>query len=90
MKRLHLVLTYQWYDETISGRKRIEYRSKTNKHGKPSKWKKLIWEQRDILTHVRFQRGYTSTAQTYKIKKIDEGICPIEGWDDRYYRIHFS
>ena len=90
MKTLHLVLNFAWYDETESGRKRIEYRSKIHKDGTYTKWRKQIWGQRDKLTHVRFQRGYTSTNETYEIVKIDEGECPLSGWDYRYYRIHFK
>jgi len=81
---LHLVLTYYWYDKTESGRKRIEYRNMTDR------WRRQIWERRDKITHVRFARGYTSTMQTFAVKKIDVGPCPIEGWDDEYYRIHFQ
>jgi hypothetical protein len=31
-----------------------------------------------------------ATMQTYKVEKIDVGSCPIDGWDDQYYRIHFK
>lgn len=89
MKRLHLVLNFAWYDETVSGRKRVEYREKTDKAGNPTKWKRQIWDQREKLTHVRFQRGYSTETETYRITKIDEGTCPLLGWDGRYYRIHF-
>lgn len=90
MKRLHLVLNFAWYDEIVCGRKRIEYRRKTDASGKPSKWKREIWEQREKLTHVRFQRGYTRTTETFKIEKIDEGPCPYSGWDGDFFRIHFE
>ena len=81
---LHLVLTYQWYDETESGRKRTEYRKMT------ARWKKLIWDRRHEITHVRFARGYTSEMRTYEVHRIDVGKCPIHGWDGMFYRIHFS
>jgi hypothetical protein len=84
MVLLHLVLTYHWYDETAHGSKRIEYREMT------PRWRKLIFDKRDEITHVRFARGYTATMQTYKVEKIDVGSCPIDGWNDQYYRIHFS
>jgi hypothetical protein len=80
---LHLVLTAHWYDETVRGAKRIEYRDITEH------WLKRIWERRDKITHVRFSRGYTKTAQTFRVRKIDLGRCPIPGWDGAYYRIHF-
>lgn len=81
---LHLVLTYHWYDETESGRKRIEYRKMSDR------WRRLIWDRRHEITHVRFARGYTSTMQTFEVEKIDVGSCPIEGWNDEYFRIHFK
>jgi hypothetical protein len=84
MVLLHLVLTYHWYDETAHGSKRIEYREMT------PRWRKLIFDKRDEITHVRFARGYTATMQTYEVEKIDVGSCPIDGWNDQYYRIHFS
>ena len=84
MVLLHLVLTYHWYDETAHGSKRVEYRAMT------PRWRKLIFDKRDEITHVRFARGYTATMQTYEVEKIDVGSCPIDGWNDQYYRIHFS
>ena len=83
-KVLHLVLTYHWYDETVLGSKRIEYRAKTDR------WRRLIWDKRFDYTHVRFARGYTSTVQEYRIQFIDEGACPIPTWCDSYFRIHFE
>lgn len=83
-KVLHLVLTYHWYDETAEGSKRIEYRNMTDR------WRKLIWENRNKITHVRFARGYTSTMRTYEVNEIDIGDCPILGWDAQYFRIHFK
>ena len=84
-KILHLVLTYHWYDETVKEikPKRTEYRAMSER------WKKIIWDRKDEYTHVRFARGYTSTMKIFEIKNIDIGNCPIENWDDQYYRIHF-
>jgi hypothetical protein len=28
--------------------------------------------------------------KNFDVEKIDIGDCPIEGWDDQYYRIHFK
>ena len=81
---LHLVLTYHWYDETDRGAKSIEYRAMTRQ------WARQIWQRRNEITHVRFARGYTSTMRTFEVEKIDIGDCPIDGWDDQYYRIHFK
>lgn len=83
---LKLPLTYHWYDETESGRKRVEYRQMSDRNTK------LIWDKRDSLTHVRFQRAFTPPIrrQVFEIEKIDIGDCPIDGWDEQYYRIHFK
>ena len=81
---LHLILTFHWYDLTVSGAKTIEYRAMSER------WRKLIWDRRDQITHVRFARGYTSTMQTFRVHWIDMGSCPIPGWDGTYYRIHFG
>ena len=89
MKILNLVLTHHWYDQTASGSKRIEYRAMTKSDGSPSKWHKQIWAKRDEITHVRFSRGYTATTQTFEVKQIDIGECPIDGWYGIYFRIHF-
>ena len=82
---LYLVLTEHWYDEIDAGRKRCEYRA-MSKH-----WQRLIWERRDKITHVRFQRGFKKNPpkMTFEVRHIDAGPCPYEGWDDFYYRIHF-
>ena len=80
---LHLVLTYHWYDETVSGRKRVEYRECT------PRWMKLIYDRRDIIGFVRFARGYTDTMSVFKVRSIDIGPCPIDGWAGEYIRIHF-
>jgi hypothetical protein len=83
-EQLHLVLTHHWYDETQAGRKRIEYRRMT------PHWMRLIYEQRDKIKRVRFARGYTRTTQSFAVDRIDIGPCPYLGWDDNYFRIHFS
>ena len=81
---IHLVLKHVWYKETIEGKKRIEYRSI-----KPY-WRKRIWEKRDLIKKVCFSKGYSETTKTYNVIKIDIGTCPIIGWNDLYYRIHFT
>ena len=84
MKILHLVLTHHWYNEVTSGHKYIEYRQQS------PHWKKLIWDKKEELTHVRFAKGYSKEQILRKIKKIDIGTCPYEGWDEDYYRIEFE
>jgi hypothetical protein len=81
---LHLTLTHHWYDETVAGRKRIEYRAPTQR------WMRQIYERRFLLHEVVFHRAYTSTTATYRIDKIDLGECPIAGWEGKFIRIHFS
>jgi hypothetical protein len=81
---LNLVLTFHWYAEIESGRKRIEYRAMS------PHWTKQIWDRRDKITHVRFQRGYTKTAMTFAVDHVNIGTCPYEGWGDKYYRIVFT
>lgn len=83
---LKLPLTHHWYDETASGRKRVEYRVMSDH------WKKLIWDKREQFTHVRFQRGFQKPIRqiAFEVERIDVGECPIDGWNDQYYRIHFK
>ena len=81
---LDLVLTFFWFDEIAAGRKNIEYREI-----KPI-WYRRIWKKRDEITHVRFRRGYTSKSLKFKVDFIDIGVCPYDGWNDKYFRIHFS
>jgi hypothetical protein len=83
---LHLVLTRAWYDEVAAGTKRIEYR-RICPH-----WKKMIWDRRDKIAQVRFQRAYAPNPPTslFLVEKIDVGPCPYPGWDADYYRIHFA
>lgn len=82
--RLHLVLTYHWYDEIAAGRKTIEYRAMTHH------WDKLIWKRRKQIVEVRFARGYTKTVLVRSVVGIDIGPCPYHGWEGNYYRIHFA
>lgn len=80
---LHLVLTRHWFDETERGEKSVEYRKMSDQ------WRRLIWDRRDELTHVRFSRAYSKTTLTFPVERIDIGTCPIPGWDEDYFRIHF-
>jgi len=81
---LNLVLTYHWYDEVLSGRKRIEYREITHY------WCKRIWLKRDTFKTVTFARGYTNEVIRYNVTEIDMGVCPYPEWPEQYYRIHFN
>ena len=80
---LHLVLTRHWFDETERGAKSVEYRKMTDQ------WRRLIWDRREEITHVRFSRAYSKTTLTFPVEKIDIGECPIPGWGEKYFRIHF-
>ena len=81
---LYLVLTYYWFHEVAAGRKRVEYRERSDW------WQKQIWEKRDKIKTVRFSRGYTQTILTVDVSKIDTGPCPYPGWPGTYYRMHFK
>lgn len=83
---IKLPLSHHWYDETESGRKRVEYRRMSNH------WRKLLWDKRGMISHVRFQRGFQTPIRqiTFEVERIDVGDCPIDGWDDKYYRIYFK
>lgn len=80
---LSLVLTHHWYDLTESGSKLTEYRAFT------PRWKRLIWDRRNRITHVRFSRGYTRRSMTFRVDHIFIGGCPIEGWTGTFYCIRF-
>ena len=95
---INLVLTHHWFDETKSGRKRVEYRSqqtynwKTYQFG-PSVWVFRLWNKRHMLKTVSFTRGYTPTKIRFRITKIDKGPCPIKGFgseNEEFIRIHFT
>jgi len=82
--KVTMVLKRQWYDMTVSGEKTIEYRE-ISKH-----WNVRLWEKRHHLRRVTFLRGMTPIGVSFKIKEIDKGPCPLEGFDKgEYYRIHF-
>lgn len=81
---LHLVLTGYWFDEILAGEKNIEYRERS------LYWKRLIWDRRHRITHVRFSRGYTKRTLMREVRSIDCGGCPYSGWDGQYYRIHLG
>lgn len=58
-KMVHLILTGHWFDETVSGRKTIEYRDNTR-----------YWRRRLIKGNpcfAVFHRGYTRVTATYEI-----------------------
>lgn len=78
----HLVLTFHWFDEIASGRKRIEYRK-----AKPY-WMKRVWDRRvDILI---FHRGYTD--KTMRFKLLFKALRPKDDMIELYLgeRLDFS
>ena len=80
---LNLVLTAKWFDQVESGEKNTEYREIT------PYWRKRIWHKRQLIKNVAFSRGYQEPSLILPVTKIDMGLCPYEGWDGVYYRIHF-
>lgn len=81
---IHLVLSFEWFDEMAAGRKDIEYRN-INPH-----WTKLIWNRRKLIKNAIFSRGYTKTRIKRCVFFIDKGMCPYEGWGGNYYRIYLG
>ena len=84
MKVIHLVLKGVWFDMMVSGMKDVEYREI-----KPH-WIRLLWSNRNTITHAKFSRGYTKKSITRKVRSIDIGPCPYAGWAGDYYRIHME
>ena len=77
--KLHLVLTFHWFDEIAKGNKRVEYRENTP-----------FWQKRvQGIKTVVFHRGYSPKTLAFPIKNIDIGPCEYPGWDGEYIRIHF-
>ncbi|NER78967.1 MAG: hypothetical protein F6K42_05190 [Leptolyngbya sp. SIO1D8] len=81
---LHLVVSYQWFDEIFAGRKWIEYRAIT------PHWQRLIWQRREQLSHVKVSRGYTPNSLTFPLLHVSIGPCPIPGWEGNFYRLHLG
>jgi len=75
-KILHLVVTFHWFEMYKAGKKREDYREKTDrwykrlvdfdKNGEP-----LWYKNFDI---VRIHKGYTSEYLDYKFEDINEGF----------------
>lgn len=71
------VLTYHWYGEIESGRKRVEYRDISDY------WTARLWDagMRDRVKAIRFSRGYTNTRMTWEVTRIvrddAEGVYEI-------------
>lgn len=73
MNKLHLPLTYYWFKEIESGRKKCEYRQFTEG------WKKRLsgFKRGDLVV---FHRGYSSrtiTRRIVNIRVVDGGLCPM-------------
>lgn len=81
---LTLTLTHEWYDETVSGRKRVEYRDMS------PHWRRLIWERRHRIARVRFFRAMSKESALFSVAEIDVGPCSLGGWSGEYYRIAFE
>ena len=85
MDNLHLTLTYHWYDEIKSGRKKIDYREK-----KPY-WIKRIDGKK--FNQVILQRGYSGVRMCKKWVKteiLDSGINTDLKIDKPVYAIYFE
>lgn len=85
VKVLHLVLKHEWFDKVAAGEKWTEYRFPASQLGK------RLLAKPEAYTHVRFARGYTRhRSDTFLIRYIDQGPCPLEGWAGSYVRIHYK
>jgi len=80
---LHLILSFDWFNQVLSGNKTVEYRRIC------PNWSRLIWSRRDQIKTVVFHKGYTDTTIACDVDNIDIGDCPYGGWSGNYYRIHF-
>lgn len=82
---LRLVVTEGWFDEIESGRKRVEYR-RICPH-----WKRLIWDRKEWITRVVFQRAFKKNPAkaVFEVSGVDIGECPSAGWEGQYYRVCF-
>lgn len=102
MKRIIFNLKREWYDRIASGEKTVEYR-RICKHWASRLG--IVWPIGDaddyMISHgVRlvfgwcavFRLGYSRKHPDIvrRITMIDIGPCPYEGWDGKWFRIHFG
>ena len=80
---LHLILSFDWWHQVLSGNKTVEYRRIC------PNWSRLIWSRRAAIKRVVFHKGYTDATITCDVDNIDIGECPYGGWNGNFYRIHF-
>lgn len=102
MKRIIFNLKKEWYDLIEGGEKDIEYR-RICKHW--ARRLGLAWPIGDaddyMISHgvilafglyAVFRLGYSRKYPDIvrRITMIDIGPCPYEGWDGKWFRIHFA
>ena len=77
---INAVLTYHWYGEIESGRKRVEYRDITDY------WTARLWADgmAERVKAIRFSRGYTNTRKTWEVTRI------VRNDAERVYEIHLG
>jgi hypothetical protein len=84
---LTLNMKREWFEKVWNGEKTVEYREV-----KPY-WTRRIGSW--VGYRVRFVRmvlGYQSNtpAILLQVYKVDVGPCPYPGWNETYYRLHFT
>lgn len=69
MKILHLTLKKHWFDEILSGRKKVEYREI-----KPFWEVRLVGKKYDV---IQFRNGYESDSPTMQVEYLGlfRAIC---------------
>jgi hypothetical protein len=63
MKIVHLIVTYENYDDIVNGIKKVEYRNNTEY------WRKRFFGH-DLHIVVVFHRGYSDITVGFKVKQI--------------------
>ena len=84
---LPIFLANKWYDLIADRKKKVEYRRICDH------WTSRLFingTNRLKYRYVRFHRAYTQTMQYARIRKVDVGPCPYDGWEGDFYRIHFT
>ena len=91
--KLHLPLTYHWFDEIESGRKTCEYRRFT------AGWKKRLsrLKKGDLVVFHRGYSSHTITRQIVNIRVVDGWNLPNEVYkffgcpnESRFFEIAFE
>lgn len=95
MKKIIFNLKREWYDKIASGEKTVEFR-RFCRYWDVRLRNAMMHTNGLILPHQEFvavfRLGYSRKYPDIerRVTKIDVGSCPYEGWEGRYFRIHFE